>query len=202
MRRLAAVLAWLALVLACSTGVWAVIRTAGEEVTTSPTLPTTTLGDLAPTPGDDATSVAPSPRPTRGPRTGGPSPESRPSAPAATIPPPVPPGSSVTPAPELTPSSASAASPHKSPTPTAQPSPRQDATASGRTWQGTAGSVTTSCQGASISFSGAQPNAGWRVEVGNRGPEDVEVQFQQGEDNGEVEVHARCSGGSPRYTVH
>jgi hypothetical protein len=85
-----------------------------------------------------------------------------------------------------------------------------------RTWQGAAGRVIASCTGATISLVAAQPNNGWRVEVGDRGPEELSVKFElTEEDEGErtsdrsvagevfdeVEVHAQCAGGVPSFSV-
>jgi hypothetical protein len=185
MRRTAALAAWLVLVLACSTGVWAVIRTAGEDVTTAPAVPETSddVGPLLPAPTTPATSPG-------APRTRHRSGSSGPTRPSATVPPPV----STRTAPTTTPSSDGSRRP--SPSAPAQPVEVR------RTWQGAAGSVVAGCRGSVIVFRGAQANAGWRVEVGDRGPAEVKVHFEQGEDGGEVEVEARCSRGTPQFSVH
>lgn len=146
-----AVLAWLALVVAGSTGVWAVIRTVGEDVTTA-------TADGQQSSSAPLTSVTP--RPSQGP------PSTAPATPDGS------PGSGTG-------------------TPTGESRP----------WQGAAGSVVTTCRGDSIGFDGAQANSGWRIEVGDRGPREVEVHFARGGDRGEVEVKARCSGGVPSYDV-
>lgn len=182
MRRLLAVVAWTVLVLVCSTGVWGVIRTAGTGVTASPEVPST-ITSAAPSPGRATTS-----------------PRSHPSTTART------------------PSSTREATPSPTPPPAKSDKPvetdeaddpraphSQESTEVRRTWQGTAGTVVTSCRGATITFQGAQPNSGWRVEVGNRGPQEIEVHFSefQGEDEGkgEVELKARCAGGQPRFST-
>lgn len=73
------------------------------------------------------------------------------------------------------------------------------------------------CRGARIALVGAQPNSGWRVEVGGTGPEELSVQFQRSapDDDGaerapavdardeadEVEVKGRCVDGAPSLTL-
>ena len=58
------------------------------------------------------------------------------------------------------------------------------------------------CRGGTITLRGAQPNSGWRVEVGNRGPQQVEVNFStRQDDGGELELSARCVGGAPRFST-
>ena len=58
------------------------------------------------------------------------------------------------------------------------------------------------CTGGDISLVSAYPNAGWRYEVKDRGPERVEVRFSTtGEDEREVDVRAHCSGGVPRFAT-
>lgn len=66
-----------------------------------------------------------------------------------------------------------------------------------RTWVGTGGRVTASCTGSRVALESASPADGWRVEVGNRGPETVEVTFKRAES--EVQVRARCNGGEPTF---
>ena len=74
--------------------------------------------------------------------------------------------------------------------------------ASRRTWSGTGGSVVVECTGSRIRLVAAQPDGGFAVEVGNRGPEAVEVAFHgRGEEERESEVHAVCAGGTPRFAA-
>jgi hypothetical protein len=62
--------------------------------------------------------------------------------------------------------------------------------------------VTVSCTGASARLVSASPADGWRVEVGSRGPGEVEVELKQsGEEGAETHVKSRCSGGEPRFFV-
>jgi hypothetical protein len=66
-----------------------------------------------------------------------------------------------------------------------------------RTWSGAPGTVTVSCTGGTAQFKGASPNDGWTVERGDDGG--VEVTFRNGES--EVQVHATCVAGEPRFQV-
>lgn len=100
-----------------------------------------------------------------------------------------------------------AATPSTAPTPTPtrvpQPTPRSTAPApvpsQQRTWEGSAGAVTVRCEGARASLQWASPDDGYRVEVGSRGPEEVEVTFKGGAR--EVRVKGTCLGGSPRFAT-
>lgn len=84
------------------------------------------------------------------------------------------------------------------PEPTQQPSPQTQV----RSWQGAAGTVTAACTGDRISLQSVTPSDGWGVEVGDRGPEHIEVTFRTGgEDERETRVKAECSGGAPRFAV-
>lgn len=70
------------------------------------------------------------------------------------------------------------------------------------TWTGPGGSVVAECTGAEIRLVGAQPDAGFTVEVGRRGPDRVEVDFEgQGEEDRESRVTGTCSGGEPRFSA-
>ena len=59
------------------------------------------------------------------------------------------------------------------------------------------------CVGPDIERVAAQPNAGYVVDPGGRGPETLEVTFQGREEESgrETKVNARCSDGVPRFTV-
>ncbi len=198
-RRLLAVVAWTLLVLICSAGVWSVIRTAGTGVTTSPEVPSTVLGTARATspgatpPASPTASkrphqrATPRPSPTRG-------------APAATNQPPdsAGDGPAATTGQGNDHGSSQGHASDKSQDTAADPGPPEVR----RTWQSAAGAVVASCRGATIDFRGAQPNSGWRVEVGERGPEKVEVKFTTHQDDeGEVEVEARCTAGEPRFST-
>jgi len=68
-----------------------------------------------------------------------------------------------------------------------------------RTWEGPTGSVTVRCQGGRVSLQSASPGDGYRVDVGTRGPAEVEVTFR-GEERA-VSVRGTCPGGSPRFAT-
>ncbi len=189
-RRLIALLAWMLLVLAGSAGVWGVIRTTGTGTTTSPEVPSTT-SSLGPVPVRAHRTASPRPKPRSRPH------QTTSPAPAPTN------RQSASPAPTTAPKTAPASEPPPSvKTDDSVPQSREP-TEVRRTWQGNAGVVVASCRGSVITFGGAQPNSGWRVEVGDRGPEHVEVHFSAsgGDDaaEGEVELKARCVGGQPGF---
>ena len=166
-----AVSAWVAVVIAGSALTWLAIDRAGQQVT----------GD-----GADATATEPAVVGTIG------------SAPLTTRTP--------RPKPSVTPSRTSSAAPTVSSSPTHAP-PRSTASSprtsspqvrtETRTWSGAAGSVTVSCTGHTARFKGASPNDGWSVERGDTVGDSIEVKFEK---NGtEVQVHASCVGGVPRF---
>lgn len=84
-------------------------------------------------------------------------------------------------------------------------SPSTDASteaATSTTWSGSAGVVTTRCNGSRISLVRALPSAdGYVVEVKDRGPDEVDVEFEGRGDETvpETRVRARCVDGTPRY---
>ncbi len=45
------------------------------------------------------------------------------------------------------------------------------------------------------------PADGFTVEVGNRGPETLEVEFKQNQDDQEFTVKGSCRSDGPRFTV-
>jgi len=65
------------------------------------------------------------------------------------------------------------------------------------------GQVSVRCTGATILLRIAQPDNGWRVEVGASGPQQVAVTFQRGDESpgGETKVGAVCANGAPAITV-
>lgn len=101
------------------------------------------------------------------------------------------------------------------PTPSSSRSPSRSAGPSGsssgsptgpsvvrRTWQGAGGLVIASCRGPVISLVSSSADAGFRVEVKGRGPEELELGFQgQGEEGRETELKARCEAGTPVFEV-
>jgi hypothetical protein len=71
-----------------------------------------------------------------------------------------------------------------------------------RTWEGVAGRVVVACDGPAIGLGGAQPAAGYAVEVDDRGPDRVEVEFEAGDDSDtRVRVRASCVDGVPTFEV-
>lgn len=188
-RRALAVVAWALVVLVCSGAVWGVIRTAGTGVTTSPSVPESTGAALS------TERATPSQRPHRRHHRRV-HPSRTPSTPTATPSPPA-----VTPraTPRPTPTDRAGGTGGRG---QATPGGSQQPVEVRRTWQGEAGAVVAGCRGSRISLHGAQPNSGWSVEVGNRGPEQIEVHFATREDDGgEVELSARCVGGEPRFST-
>lgn len=70
------------------------------------------------------------------------------------------------------------------------------------TWSGSAGVVTTRCAGTRITLVRALPSAdGYVVEVKDRGPDEVDVEFEGRGDETvpETRVRARCVDGTPQY---
>jgi hypothetical protein len=72
-----------------------------------------------------------------------------------------------------------------------------------RTVSVTGGQVTARCSGAAIWLRIAQPDNGWRVEVEQSGPAEVEVSFRRGDADARVrtDVTAVCAAGAPTFTV-
>jgi hypothetical protein len=55
--------------------------------------------------------------------------------------------------------------------------------------------VTIVVDGASVSFGGAVPKTGWKVELEKSGPDEVKVKFEKNDDSAEVEVKASVEDG-------
>ncbi|WP_395695875.1 hypothetical protein [Nocardioides sp.] len=72
-----------------------------------------------------------------------------------------------------------------------------------RTWSGAPGLVTAECRSAAVSLVAAQPSNGYQVEVEERGPARLLIQFEGTTDGheGQTIVSARCVGGSPSFSV-
>jgi hypothetical protein len=197
-----AVVGWLAVVAVGSTLVWTVVAQAGRDV-----------GE----PDRDALAASSAAEPADG-SVGSPTASDLTSAPPTGSAQPSPsesaPGTSGSPSGSASPS---AGPDTEDPSPSSTPSTPPPAETHRRTWQGAAGRVVASCTGAKISLVAAQPSNGWRVEVGDRGPQELSVKFElteeeedddriaaravAGEVFDEVEVHARCSGGVPAFSV-
>ncbi|ABL83325.1 MULTISPECIES: hypothetical protein [unclassified Nocardioides] len=93
---------------------------------------------------------------------------------------------------------AASARPSRRPTSSGTPGP----VAQRRTWQGAGGLVIAQCRGPAISLVSSSADPGFRVEVGDHGPEQLEVHFEgQGEEGRETELIARCVDGTPEFDV-
>jgi hypothetical protein len=207
--------AWLVLVVVGAVLVWAVISRVGEGVITQPG---STIGEAAPItspPESERTDRPKSPRPSkprssksasaspRGPSTSGPSgPRSSSGTPNSSPEPPAPTSSGAGPGPGPSPGPRPPSSPNNPPPSSSSPSPKptQDQGVR-RTWQGSAGVVTVECRGQSISLQGAQPNSGWSIEVDERGPAEVQVDFDSNNSDRRTRVQSECVGGTPRFDV-
>ena len=94
-------------------------------------------------------------------------------------------------------------SPSRSPSgsttgPTASPGPAAER----RTWQGAGGLVIAECRRSAISLVSYSADPGFRVEVGDPGPEHLEGHFEgQGEEGRETELKADCVAGVPEFEV-
>ena len=210
--------AWLVLVVVGAVLVWAVISRAGQSVVTQ-TGPA--IGEVAPITSAPHTKRADKPKRQQ-------TPKKRPSKPASAAPGKPSAGSSRPNSPRDTPSSTpSAAAPSSAPAgpkpgpgpapgpgtgpssapnnppQSSSPPPPQSTQDSGvqRTWQGSAGVVTVECRGTTISLKGAQPNSGWSIEIDNRGPKEVQVDFDSNNGESRTRVQSECVGGTPRFEV-
>ena len=186
---------WCLVVVAVSTVVWAVIGRAGQGVVPVAEPEGQSTGSV-PVP---SRSHHPSPHPSRSPsRTPTASTSAPPTTPPATTssaPVTVPPTTAPTSAP---PTTSSPAQP-TSPTSSAPPPPPDTRRGS---WSGSGGGVVAECTGSRISLVSAYANAGWRYEIGDRGPDRVEVKLSQtGEEGREVDVRARCASGAPAFST-
>lgn len=178
--------AWLAVVVAGSMLVWTVIAATGSELTGSDSALPRPDGTVATAP---LPSVSPTPTPGA---------STQPSATASSSGA----GSGAGDQPTAATSSAPSA-PSATPRPTRRAS-SPAAVERSATWSGAAGVVTTRCAGSVISLVRAVPSAdGYRVEVKDNGPREVEVEFEgRGQETEqETRVRAECVGGAPRYRV-
>ena len=64
-----------------------------------------------------------------------------------------------------------------------------------KTFDTVGGSVRVIVEGASVTFGGAVPKAGWSVELEKPGPKEVKVEFDENEGEGEVEFSAKIEDG-------
>ena len=179
-RLLLGVLAWIGVVALVSAVTWAAINAAGQELLSQ--------SDALPTVREPATAPGPSigtrlPTPTSDPATG---------SPGAGSPSAAEPSRTATSGPTST-------VPEPSPVPSSPPAGGEDGDVELRTWQGEPGAMTVRCEGGQASLQSATPNDGYRVEVKERGPEEVEVRFEAEEH--EVRVEAFCSDGVPEFST-
>lgn len=214
-----AVLGWLAIVVVGSTMVWTVVAHAGRNVAETGDGSLEAAASSGPSTGLGlpATASASSEQPTR---------SAQPSATADPTRPPGGPGETdgATDPGQGTASASTGGHPSSGPSHDPEKTPGGDSTLTTPppdqphrgTWQGQAGTVVASCTGTKISLVAAQPNTGWRVEVGDRGPEKLEVHFELSEEDDdrhddrlasralgtEAEVQARCVGGSPSFSLN
>ncbi|MFZ0529740.1 MAG: hypothetical protein WAL91_04285 [Propionicimonas sp.] len=70
-----------------------------------------------------------------------------------------------------------------------------------RSWRGTAGWVTASCTGTQISLGTAVPAVGYAVEVAERGPRRLRLEFERSDsESGQVKLEATCVDGVPHFS--
>lgn len=184
---------WLGVVAAGSGLTWLVIQRVGHVVgSQGPVAETPVVGPVrtaSPGPSPARPSASGTARPSASPSAATTRPAPRPSPDATTAGPGTSAASPKPPAPRSTRRATPA------PTPSSEPRP---ATVT-RTWTGTGGRIGVSCTGSRAALVSASPADGWRVEVEERGPEEVEVRFRS--DASEVRVQARCAGAEPRFEV-
>ena len=193
---LVGLVSWLAVVAVGSTLVWTVISQVGDGLVTA-AAPRT--GSSAPAdPGStNSPSAQPSGTPSRKPSA---QPSREPSGQPPVQPsgqPSVQPGGRSTNVPDPSP-------PESSPPPSSPPESSPPAvTVQRATWDGVGGSVAAECRGSAISLVAAQPDEGYRAEVKNAGPEELEVEFEgrEEESGSGAEVSAQCVSGLPRFEV-
>jgi hypothetical protein len=74
-----------------------------------------------------------------------------------------------------------------------------DGSAVAGSWRGTAARVTASCRGDDISVGTVVPQPGYTVEFRNRGPVQLELEFEATEGDTDVRLFARCVSGAPQF---
>jgi hypothetical protein len=83
------------------------------------------------------------------------------------------------------------------PTPAASATPGHNPA----TWTGASGKVTARCKGQDISLVAATPSDGFGVDVKDRGPAQLLLEFERKSDaGGESHIRATCVDGSPVFT--
>ncbi len=68
------------------------------------------------------------------------------------------------------------------------------------TWTGTAGKVTARCTDGAISLVAATPSDGFGVDVKDRGPTQLLLEFERKDDAGETRLRAICVDNSPVFS--
>ena len=106
-----------------------------------------------------------------------------------------------TPRPTPPPSAQPTARPTPRPTPSKSTTARPAPVAVKGSWSGQAGRVTATCRAQKIRLDAAVPADGFTVEIGNRGPETLEVEFHQSGGEHEIQVKGVCRADGPRFTV-
>ena len=177
---LGVVMIWLAAVAGVSVTAWVAIDRAGRDITngTVNSLSPLTMGTppAAPTPGVGATSTEATTQSSATPKR------------------------SAAPEHSATRKSPVVQAPPASPTSAAVPG---STSARAGTFRATGGQVSVRCTGDTIQLRIAQPDDGWRVEVGSAGPQEIHMTFMRGGEEGGVgtEMTAVCATGTPAFKV-
>ncbi len=177
---LGVVMIWLAAVAGVSVTAWVAIDRAGRDITngTVNSLSPLTMGTppAAPTPGVGATSTEATTQSSATPKR------------------------SAAPEPSATRKSPVVQAPPASPTSAAVPG---STSARAGTFRATGGQVSVRCTGDTIQLRIAQPDDGWRVEVGSAGPQEIHMTFMRGGEEGGVgtEMTVVCATGTPAFKV-
>ena len=66
-------------------------------------------------------------------------------------------------------------------------------------WTGAAGKLTARCRGDRISLVAATPAVGFSVEIRDRGPEQLRLEFEGRESEQETSLRATCVDGRPEF---
>ena len=105
--------------------------------------------------------------------------------------------SSAPPTRSTTPRSSPTASPggDDSPSPATDPEPQR------RTWEGVAGRVDVVCTASAAGLAGVVAWTGYSVEVDDRGPDRVEVEFEGSDSDDRARIRATCADGVPVFEV-
>ena len=59
--------------------------------------------------------------------------------------------------------------------------------------------VVAECRAGAIALGGAQPTSGWSMEIDHTGPDDLRVEFENGDVR--VRVEATCVDGTPSFEI-